>query len=96
MNERRIARLAAWFAISNLGHTHNMRQEDAGSTKHHWARDPNAAVCDIAGHLMEDDSHERLFGEEADGWYQELKHLSIEEVREKYSYSVGAPGSMEF
>lgn len=86
MHERRVARLAAWFAVSNLGHMHNMDESEAGDTHYDWPKDPRNAVENIAGHLMESDEHEEIFAEEAESWFERFKNLSAEEIREQYAY----------
>lgn len=87
MNTRRASRLASYFAVSNLGLMHHMNESRA--VEGNWGTDPRNEMLQVAGHFIEEDAHEELFSDEAEGWFNDVKDLSIEEAREKFSWNVG-------
>lgn len=67
-----IAVMSAAFAVSNYGH---MLDEDRLRRMVEYDRNMTSAryaVCELAGHLMENDDHEEMFTKEAEGWEEEI------------------------
>lgn len=89
----KIARIAALFAVSNLGHFHNIKVEkyinddpNPSPRGRAWSDDAYSEVCGIAGHLMENEEHEQYFGDEARGWQETFKDTSIEDIAKQYKW----------
>ena len=74
-HEAKVARVAAGLAISNLGHLGtNVKPSDLLTNPKDWTGDAESDVCQLAGHLMENDDHESLFTQEAAGWADHIKN----------------------
>lgn len=77
LSPKKRSRLAAAFAISNMG---QKVPDDIAETRFGWASTHQQAVCDLAGHLMETDEHERIFTQEARMWSGYLRKTSRKEL----------------
>ena len=69
-----IAVMAACFAVSNLGLWQFIREDSVRRmvmTNNHMIS-ARYAVCELAGHLMEEEEHEDLFSQEAEGWERDI------------------------
>jgi len=92
--EQKIARIAALFAVSNLGQFHMIKVEQwivddqpAPRMRSQWTGNAYSDVCMIAGHLMENDEHEHYFGDEATGWVKELSQIGdIKLIAERWPH----------
>jgi hypothetical protein len=73
--EQKFARIAALFAVSNLGHFHNIKVERYIQDDRSWTGDAYSEVCSIAGHLMETEEHEEYFTGEAEMWSNDLREF---------------------
>lgn len=75
------ARLAAAFALSNMGHQvpENMAEKPYSDDD-----TPRSQIDDFGGHLMESDEHEEIFAGEAEMWYKTLGDQSINEILRIY------------
>lgn len=82
----RVARIGAIMAVSNLGHFHNLNLESAIDPRGGWGDNARYDVCNIAGHLMECDDHEELFGDEAQRFEDELLGIGIEDFIKLYPH----------
>jgi hypothetical protein len=77
----KLCRLAAAFAMSNMGHqVPETITKDIQTSDDKYIVTPRSEVEQVAGHLMESDEHEDLFAQEAEMWYKDLKGRSNEEV----------------
>jgi hypothetical protein len=83
--ERTLSHIAAVFAVSNLGMMTYLN--DPVGEPSRWDDTPENEVENIAGHLMESDDHEAIFGGEARMWYNKIKDLSFGEIVEQYHYN---------
>lgn len=71
LTEKQLAAvMAAAYAVSNLGHGVNEDRIRELLERKRPCEDARFAVGELAGHLMENDEHENLFGEEAEMWEQ--------------------------
>lgn len=77
--EGKLCRLAAAFAISNMGHEVPKDIAERPFSDGRFCTPRSQVEC-FAGHLMETDEHEEIFAEEAESWYKDLKRRSTEEV----------------
>lgn len=73
----KLPRLAAAFAISNLGHEVPADIAEGPYLEH---SSPRNEVENYAGHLMESDEHEDIFAAEAEMWARDLAKTPVEEV----------------
>jgi hypothetical protein len=79
VSEGKLCRLAAAFAISNMG-----QEVPKDIAKAPFGHGPYVSaegqVDQFAGHLMETDEHEDIFHGEAQMWYGDLGKRSNEEI----------------
>lgn len=76
--EQKHARLAAAFAISNMGQE---VPNDVGKGNFlEWERSSRHAVDNLAGHLMETDEHEEIFAEEAEMWDETIQRDGVQRM----------------
>ncbi len=73
----KIPRLAAAFAISNMG---QVVPEDMSTVPHNPYSTPRSQVDSYVGHFMETDEHEQIFADEAEMWAETLTSRTQEEV----------------
>lgn len=74
-----IAVMAACFAVSNLGLWQFIREDSVRRmvmTNNHMIS-ARYAVCELAGHLMEEEEHEDLFSKEAEGWERDITAMGL-------------------
>ncbi len=76
LSPQKNSQLAAAFTISNMG---QKVPEDISSSGC-WSSTPQSAICNLAGHLMETDEHERIFVKEAAYWSEYVREKSREEL----------------
>ena len=69
---QRINRAAAAMAVSNMGHGVDEHRVLNWTPSSRYANSPRQEVCDLAGHLIESDEHEDIFGEEAEDWAKQI------------------------
>lgn len=85
--QQKIARMASIMAVSNLGHLHNINLDQNTDFKLFKPADSaRYDVCHVAGHLMESDDHEDMFGEEAEGWEKRIRKAGFEAFVEQYPH----------
>lgn len=82
----RIARMASLMAVSNTGHLHNLDIERATDTRWGWNPVARYDVCNIAGHLMENEDHEDYFGDEAESWEKQIREAGAEAFIEQFPH----------
>lgn len=76
--DRKTARLAAAFAISNMGH--QVPDDIAEGDWLDWESTPRHAIDNLAGHLMEDESHDELWAGEAEMWYDQIQSKGVQRM----------------
>jgi hypothetical protein len=79
LTERELAVLSGWFARSNMGQERAGRDEVQRLLTQTHDVSINSATITFCAEFMECDEHERMFEEEADGWYANLKKLKTRE-----------------
>lgn len=82
--EQKIARMASIMAISNMGLLHFC--EGRNLLSGHIVDRAEYDVCSLAGHLIESDEHEEIFGAEAKMWEEITKKDGLEKMMENYPH----------
>lgn len=76
--------MGAAYAVSNFGYgvnEDNIRRLLESKRPCDSAR---FAVCELAGHLMENEEHEELFGNEAEGWERDIAKTGVKAQIERW------------
>lgn len=84
--QSKLSHIAALLAVSNMGLWSYMDEDQITGRSHRWYDDPENEVMSVAGFLYESDEHEAIFAEEAESWYEQIKDLTDDQIREKFSY----------
>lgn len=80
LTERERVVLAAWFARSNMGQERSPRAEVQKLLTQKYPVSVQGATVDLCGEFMDSRLHERIFEEEADGWYKSFKKYKYREA----------------
>lgn len=82
LTERELCVLAGWFARSNMGQPRAGREMVQRILTQKYEVSVNSAAIHFCAEFMESEEHERIFDEEAQGWYKSLKkeHKSRESL----------------
>lgn len=87
MNDKtKYARAGALLAVSNMGHWHNLRPDAILCNPSGWCDEARYEVCTVAGHLMESDEHEEIFGDEAAAWEKLFTENGMEKMAKDYPH----------
>ena len=73
--DQKLARIAAGMALSNLGHVPiNITEESILDTRYPWSVDEYSEICSLSGHLLESETMEEDFRDEALMWRASIKN----------------------
>lgn len=83
-DQKMIAILAGMFARTNMGMDMPEPELVQRAKSSNSVMSPNSTACHFCEQFMEEDSHEKMFTDEARSWIKELTKLGEDESRKSW------------